>query len=715
MLTRSPRRLALLSLICFIVLLSFVKQLPLAADIHYGYSRFSNKIHPNSAQTSSSKEYMQQVLEWNRPSNEPTDGHWPPYGQYVDKKYDPNRWEGFPMDHGFFDQGVSKLGKSALKSQSPYTPYPKYNSPEWKKQWKGKQVACVGPRGLPLDVSKKDLTRAYKGLPKDLPRPLIGSYEAVGLDGEACFDRSSRYGPYGYGDEEGKGVDWNNTNWGSLQNECLKLNQDRYRPEARSSPNMRPNLELPAAHMNKTSSDGEIPLPSYHKRTAVLIRSWEGYQYEENDITAIRAMVSELSLQSGGEYQVFLYVHIKDKKKPIFTDSEVYEEVLKANVPHELRDMALLWSEAAFPKWYPLVTDWQVYWHQYMCVQFFSQKHPEFDYVWNWETDARYIGQHYHFFEKIAQFAEKQPRKLMWERNKRYYIPEVHGSYSAFLNDTHETILKASSDGLIPQPVWGPRPYPGAEPPQKPLGPVPPTSMADDNFAWGVDEPADLITLLPIWDPRNTTWSYRNHIWNYVPTIHPVFNSANPAAFGFDHADFAHLERRAYINTVVRFSKPLLQAMHAENLAGRSMQAEMWPTTVALQHGLKAIYAPHPIFADRAWPARYADGIFNAHATVDAATGEALDAVPGMWGELEDSPYQHDREHNFYGWSWYYASTFPRVLYRRWLGWPVKVHEWGKEEEVLGGPEAEKEGGRMCLPGMLLHPVKKMGRERLIV
>jgi hypothetical protein len=423
-------------------------------------------------------------------------------------------------------------------------------------------------------------------------------------------------------------------------------------------------------------------------------------------------MVSELSLQSGGEYQVFLFVHVKDKRKPIFTKPEVYDEVLRANVPHELRDMAILWSEAAFPAWYPLVTDWQVYWHQYMCVQWFSQKHPDFDYIWNWETDARYTGQHYHFFEKIAQFAEQQPRKLMWERNKRFYIPEAHGSYTSFLNDTHESILKASSEGILPPPVWGPRPYAGAEPPQHPLGPIAPTTMAEDNFSWGVGEPADLITLLPMWDPRNTSWSYRNHIWNYVPGVHPVFNAQNPAGQGFTHPDFMNIERRAYINTVVRFSKTLLQAMHNENLAGRSMQAEMWPTTVALQHGLKAIYAPHPIFADHKWPARYADNIFNAHSTVDETTGEAVDTVPGVWGELEDSPYNHDREYNFHGWSWYYASKFPRVLYRRWLGWQVRVHEFGQQEEVLGGPE-EHSGERICLPGILLHPVKKMGRERL--
>jgi hypothetical protein len=40
------------------------------------------------------KEYMKKMLKWSRPS---WDGHWPPFADYVDKAYDPNRWEQFKM------------------------------------------------------------------------------------------------------------------------------------------------------------------------------------------------------------------------------------------------------------------------------------------------------------------------------------------------------------------------------------------------------------------------------------------------------------------------------------------------------------------------------------------------------------------------------------------------------------------------------------------
>jgi hypothetical protein len=240
---------------------------------------------------------------------------------------------------------------------------------------------------------------------------------------------------------------------------------------------------------------------------------------------------------------------------------------------------------------------------------------------------------------------------------------------------------------------------------------VPPRESYQDNFGWGVGEEADLITLQPIWDPTETEWSYRSKIWNFIPGMHPVFNGdADPGYDEAHHKDFKHIKRRTYINTLSRFSRRQLHAMHLENLVGRAMQAEMWPATVALHHGLKAVYAPHPIWTDRQWPGWYMDAIFNADGNETA-----------QWGERLDSVYNHDREYNFYGWSWYYASKFPKTLYRRWLGWSDKddvgplhaitgkqLEETGGEFSLDGLPESVGGKGRMCLPAMLLHPVKKV-------
>jgi hypothetical protein len=134
MLSRSSRRVALLSFFPFLLFLFLIHRLPYGANLEHGYTRFTTKLHPDedtneahlkaegwetskgrpqwgpvewqpsestsagaasSAETSSTKAYMQQILNWGRPREE--DGHWPSYGHYIDKKYDPNRWEGLPL------------------------------------------------------------------------------------------------------------------------------------------------------------------------------------------------------------------------------------------------------------------------------------------------------------------------------------------------------------------------------------------------------------------------------------------------------------------------------------------------------------------------------------------------------------------------------------------------------------------------------------------
>lgn len=49
---------------------------------------------PPTPRPLSMKEYMKEMLKWSRPT---WDGHWPPFKEYIDKAYDPNRWEQFDM------------------------------------------------------------------------------------------------------------------------------------------------------------------------------------------------------------------------------------------------------------------------------------------------------------------------------------------------------------------------------------------------------------------------------------------------------------------------------------------------------------------------------------------------------------------------------------------------------------------------------------------
>lgn len=614
-------------------------------------------------------------------------------------------------------------------SHAPYNIYPKYNTKAWLAQTgSARFVACEGPRGGLLESDEEDLVWAYKGVPVGFPPPDVGSYEAVGLDGDVCFDRFSRLRPYGMGAQgvadlssdsatRDRGY-MSRVNWGELQNKCLDQNGRRYK--SGRAPEMRPGTEMPvlsaadlawfegkkAAERNSKGTRAPARTSS-QSRTAILVRTWDNYEYQENDLHAIRSLITEASLLSGGEYQVFLFINVKrsddrDSEVPIWDNDDAYQYILE-KIPEEFRNIAILWNEDVCRQWYAPVGEHSVYFQQFMPVQWFSKTHPEFDYIWNWEMDARYIGQHYHFLEQIRSFSRKQPRKYLWERNSRYYFPQAHGSYENFTRATNE--IAENSPHI--HAVWGPQPW---TPEQIPLGPEPPRSEAKDDFEWGVGEEADFVTLLPMWDPRETWWAYHDKLWGY----------SNEHATSQDR-QFPRVPRRVFINTLVRFSAQLLHAMHLENLAGRSMASEMWPGSVALQHGFKAVYAPHPIWMSHQWPKDYLDLVFNAEGWgagslpgggIDDGRGVGYDSEReargqkqigvgpngegrlGRWAQERDSPYNPDREHNFAGWSWYFWSDFPKVLYWRWLGWKARFqivtidgafdNDGGAEE---GGPE----------------------------
>jgi hypothetical protein len=90
-------------------------------------------------------------------------------------------------------------------------------------------------------------------------------------------------------------------------------------------------------------------------RTAIVIRSWGDYRYTKEDMTNLRSLVVETALSSGGDYAVFLLVHIKDRSKAIFQSTANYQAALNSAVPLELRDIAILFDESLLEAWYPKV------------------------------------------------------------------------------------------------------------------------------------------------------------------------------------------------------------------------------------------------------------------------------------------------------------------------------------------------------------------------
>jgi len=117
-----------------------------------------------------------------------------------------------------------------------------------------------------------------------------------------------------------------------------------------------------------------------------------------------------------------------------------------------------------------------------------------------------------------------------------------------------------------------------------------------------------------------------------------------------------------------------------------TMSPEMYPASIALHYGLKAVYAPVTTYFDRHWTVGKLQMTFNPGP--EGSSGGSKMSVFGP------------REHVFRGASCYSNANFAGALWRRWLG--------QHEENGEGGPEEESRSnstGRMCLQNMILHPV----------
>ena len=576
-----------------------------------------------------------------------------------------------------------------------FNPYPDYNSDSWKQSERAPYVPCKGATGELIE----DLL-VFKGRPHDFPDPKMGTYDKLGMDANICWERETRLGPYGFTKQmkkvqgESEPVDWDNVNWGDLQRRCVHKNAKRYDlNKSRKNPYLNAYPETAKSDDSSSSSSksekkdverkDDISVPKIkgraptgfeetqnevratdgfqpETRTAVLLRSYTGKNYTENDKQVIRAMIAELSLKSGGEYEVFLLVHVKDRDLRIFDDPETYQAVLHDNIPPEFHGMTVLWNDEVVWNIYTELKDEEersVHTAQWLSVQKFSHDHPQFDFIWNWEMDFRFTGHHYDLLDNLSEFSRNQPRKGLWERSERWYIPDYHGDYdSTFRRDIEE---RYGNDT-----VWGPLDLSFINP----VGPKPPTSSPDDDdYNWGVGEDADFITLGPIFNPINSNWIIGKHVWGYYDADHHSWD----------------VPRRTTIVTHSRVSKRLLDIMHVENMRGNHVASEMTPQTVALHHGFKAVFAPHPIFMDRDWDGNFLNKWFN----------------PGEKGESggRGSPMGWGRERRYQGSTWYYRAEPPNRLFNNWMGWI---------DTDIGGKRWEQKHGRPCLPSVMLHPIK---------
>lgn len=261
--------------------------------------------------------------------------------------------------------------------------------------------------------------------------------------------------------------------------------------------------------------------------------------------------------------------------------------------------------------------------------------------------DARHTGHAYHFLDRSISFAKQQPRKYLWERNAYFYTPGAHGTWENFTNLVDESLSAADQTDST---IWGPILGTGI----RPLGPDPPVDHpANDNYTWGVGEDADLITYLPIFNPKDTQWTFPDKIWNF--------------RYGLD------TPRRTAVITMGRYSRRLLDLIHnAQATRGLGLASEMTGPSWALYHGLKAVHVPHPIYADGQWTPHELARIYNR-----GSPGNINGGPDSIW------TWDHLHDHIMYRLSYMFTTHTAEDLYRRWLGYRTMENEGGKKVSGL--------------------------------
>ncbi|KAI0842539.1 hypothetical protein F5Y06DRAFT_306082 [Hypoxylon sp. FL0890] len=585
---------------------------------------------------------------------------------------------------------TSPNAHSKLPRPSVYRPHPDYDSDEYQKTYVPVKRCYIDEDNT---VPAPDLY-AYNGVPQGQPKAAIGSYEALGLREDVCFDRFGRYGPYGLGYEaelggtgealdterEGSEVVWEKTgkinydgvDWAAAQERCYKANEGRF-----FTGNETRDFEMSQAGRKRID------------RIAIVIRIYVGFQWTSHAVLNFRAMINELSLRSGGEYDVHFLLHVRDNNAPIWADPATVQSILDTNIPPEFHGLCTLWSEAQMKLYYPgnFGETFEnpsngdihgVYRSAHMPLQHFAMMHPEYAHFWNWEMDMRWTGSYYELFDRLGKWGAKQSRQGMWERASKYYIPGLHGSWENFTELVeHET----QESGR--RPILGPVLFPGKVGLENSEVFLPAScASGSDMTQCGVGEDADLITLNPLFDADESGWVFAGDVTGY-------------------DKQYEKPPRRCAIVTASRLSRRLLRVMHEETWRlHHSMFSEMFPPSMALHHGLKAVYAPHPVYLDRNWPQQEIENAFNG----------GRDHTSGGHG----SPFDLTNEHNHKGTSWYYNSEFAGLLWRRWLGYAQmdgRGENGGRAGEGTkrGGKKEEEDprnSGRLCLRSMLVHPIK---------
>ncbi|KAI0425489.1 hypothetical protein F5Y09DRAFT_334912 [Xylaria sp. FL1042] len=271
--------------------------------------------------------------------------------------------------------------------------------------------------------------------------------------------------------------------------------------------------------------DERVGTESNETDTAIVLRTWDEYEYTEDRLAWLRALISEASYQRKYSYRVFFLVNIEYPKVHLEKGTDDCERLLRKCVPEEFRDIAFLFNERTLKTWYPLGGEYGAQEQMYQTLQTFLNKFSECEFLWQLEMALRFTGHIHDMLEASATFA----------RNQNDAISEnaMDTFASAVDNQKGETKISGpvpTSDFLSYGLPSGCKHH-GVTKPPDPQVPI-------RNPDWCIGGEANIISFMPFINPLGTKWVYEN------------------AVHGF--ADGTKTPRRLAIISITRCSRRLL-------------------------------------------------------------------------------------------------------------------------------------------------------------
>ncbi|KAK1833387.1 hypothetical protein QBC39DRAFT_254628 [Podospora conica] len=552
--------------------------------------------------------------------------------------------------------GVPGYSHATRRMTSAYNTLPPLDPP----------IPCYGARGKLLSDSYDDRMEETR-LDIPYPIPFTGSYEAVGLD-MTWTTAEERYAAYGYGEKRESynrtKVQWDTVDWGALQNECFERNEQRFPSAAKKFDDPLDVLRLGFRNRTRIPEVRHWHEFNQTRRTALVVRSWRGYNFQPEDMYYLRSLITETSLHSGGEYQVILLVDMRESPENIFASKDAYEKGLHAaGIPAEFRSIAVLWDEHLLKSWYRDIDEHRTMWQVYQPMQLLALHYPEFDHFWQLELDMRFTGHAGRYLSALAASARSEPRKQALERSTFMHMQSRVPSALAFHAAVNTTCAGSSF-------AWGPVRVPELAP----IGPAPPVAdPVRENFEWGVGEDADVIvTSFCNNASAADSWVFRDWIGGLRAGIQTPRFFCPPA--------------------VTRTSRALMLVAHqAQVERAVRVPSEATPPSFAVWHGLKLSFPQGPVFFRREEDDEYVEGWWKG--------GPAA----GRKGGLGPVSLEHPSGD---GLSFWWGGDWPRKIYDAWQGYEdLGKDDRGAEEKwpwVL-----RREGGTVYAPNMMVHPMKR--------